>query len=202
MERGRSEPPGGGPATGCPLCGSAGIRPFCFAHGRQNSDCEGCALVHLDPTDRLDCAAELAHYDPHQNDPQDPHYRTFLSRLADPLAERLAPGTEGLDCGSGPGPALSLILRERGFRMRNFDPFFAPDRASLRRTYDVIACSETAEHFDCPGDEFQRLDRLLRPGGWRTHRFPEPGEPRSAGPRASSSLTGATPSIHAACHES
>jgi hypothetical protein len=59
--------------------------------------------------------------------------------------------------------------------MRNFDPFFAPDRASLRRTYDVIACSETAEHFDCPGDEFQRLDRLLRPGWLANPSFPGAG---------------------------
>ena len=162
----RDDPSRDGRVTACPLCASGEIRPFRFTHGRRYLDCERCALVHLVPADRLDLPAELAHYDTHENDPQDPRYRTFLRRLADPLMERLPPGAEGLDYGSGPAPALSLILRERGFRMRDYDPFFAPDPAALRRTYDFIACSETAEHFAFPGEELERLDRLLRPGGW------------------------------------
>ncbi|MBN2536972.1 methyltransferase domain-containing protein, partial [candidate division WOR-3 bacterium] len=31
--------------------------------------------------------------------------------------------------------------------------------------YDFITCCETAEHFHRPADEFERLDRLLLPGG-------------------------------------
>jgi hypothetical protein len=47
-----------------------------------------------------------------------------------------------------------------------WDPFFAPDPEPLGRTYDFVTCTETAEHFFCPGDELRRLDGLLRPGGW------------------------------------
>jgi hypothetical protein len=120
----------------------------------------------MDPAHRLGAAAELAHYRTHENDPSDPGYRSFLSRLSIPLGERLAPGAEGLDYGSGPGPTLALMFQERGYSMRNFDPFFSPDSSVLERTYDFITATEVVEHFFSPGPEFDRLDRMLSPGGW------------------------------------
>ena len=116
--------------------------------------------------DRLDAVAERRRYDTHQNDPNDSGYRGFLGRLAEPLIERLKAGSEGLDYGSGPGPTLSAMLKEKGFPMTIYDPFFASDKAVLGRTYDFITCSETAEHFFQPDVEFGRLDGLLNPGGW------------------------------------
>lgn len=150
----------------CPLCRSSAARPFARAHGRDYVDCPVCRLIHLVPEQRLDRAAERARYETHENDPGDPGYRAFLSRLADPLVERLTAGAAGLDYGSGPGPALSVMLEERGFEMAIFDPFFAPDPGALERRYDFITCTETAEHFFDPGDELERLAQLLHPGGW------------------------------------
>jgi hypothetical protein len=114
----------------------------------------------------LSSAAERARYETHRNDPTDAAYRAFLNRLAAPLIPRLPPGACGLDYGAGPGPTLSVMLAEQGFPMSNYDPFFAPDRRALHRTYDFITCTETVEHFARPGEEFARLDALLRPGGW------------------------------------
>jgi 2-polyprenyl-3-methyl-5-hydroxy-6-metoxy-1,4-benzoquinol methylase len=85
--------------------------------------------------------------------------------VATPVAEILNPGASGLDYGSGPGPALSVMLAERGFSVALYDPFFAPDAEVLERTYDFVTCTETAEHFFHPAEEFSRLRRLLRPGG-------------------------------------
>lgn len=118
------------------------------------------------PDDRPQAAAERERYEQHCNDPGDAGYRNFLDRLCAPLADRLPARAEGLDYGSGPGPTLSVMLEERGFRTHVYDPFFAPDEAALRRTYDFITCTETAEHFHAPAAEFARFDRLLRPGGW------------------------------------
>jgi 2-polyprenyl-3-methyl-5-hydroxy-6-metoxy-1,4-benzoquinol methylase len=58
------------------------------------------------------------------------------------------------------------MLAEQGFAMRWYDPLFAPDQGALHERYDFITCSETAEHFAAPAIEFQRLNSLLRPGGW------------------------------------
>lgn len=117
-------------------------------------------------SDRPSPQEERAHYAHHQNDPNDARYRRFLSRVSEPLAPRLRPGGVGLDFGCGPGPTLSVMLREQGFDIRDYDPYFVPDDLALQSTYDFITCTETIEHFHCPADEFERLDRLLRPGGW------------------------------------
>lgn len=150
----------------CPLCQSARVDPYAEAHGRRYFRCPVCRLVFLDPAQRLDAAAERAHYGTHENDPGDPGYRRFLARLAEPLVERLPAGAEGLDYGSGPGPTLSRMLEEQGFRMRIFDPFFAPDTAALERSYDFVTATEVVEHFFSPGEELGRVGRVLRPGGW------------------------------------
>lgn len=150
----------------CPLCDSRRIGPFSEIGSRSFLRCGRCRLTFLRADQHLDPAAERARYELHRNRPDDPDYRNFLDRLAGPLLQRLPPAAEGLDYGSGPGPTLSVMLRERGFPMRIYDPFFAPDESALERTYDFITCTETAEHFRNPGGEFHRLDRLLRPGGW------------------------------------
>lgn len=102
----------------------------------------------------------------HRNDPRDEDYRRFLSRLAGPLLQRLPPQAEGLDYGCGPGPALADMFREAGHRMRLFDPLFSPDPEPLEGFYDFITCTEVIEHFHRPAEEFARLDRMFRPGGW------------------------------------
>lgn len=150
----------------CPLCGSDAPVLRGEVEGRRYLECPRCRLVFLDPAARLDADAERARYETHENDPADSRYRGFLDRLAAPLVERLSPGAEGLDFGSGPGPTLSVMLEERGFPMRIYDPFFAPDSSALDRTYDFITCTETIEHLYRPGAEFERLASLLRPGGF------------------------------------
>jgi 2-polyprenyl-3-methyl-5-hydroxy-6-metoxy-1,4-benzoquinol methylase len=134
--------------------------------GRDYWHCPKCDARFLDPAQRLPASEELAHYRTHRNSVDDPAYRDFLSRLATPLLARLTPGQSGLDYGCGPGPALAAMLKEAGHEMAVYDPFFAPDRAVLDRSYDFISCTETAEHFHNPADEFDRLGGLLRPGGW------------------------------------
>ena len=153
-------------ASGCPLCRGGSIELYVRAHGRAYYECAICRLVFMAPNDRLDLEAERAHYATHRNHSADPGYRRFLSRVADPLLEVLNAGSVGLDYGSGPGPTLSKMLEEQGMGMECYDPIYAPDESVLTRTYDFITCTETAEHFFRPAEEFERLDQLLRPGGW------------------------------------
>ena len=78
-----------------------------------------------------------------------------------PLAARLPAGARGLDFGSGPGPTASVMMRERGFVLRDYDPFFAPDETFLRDTYAFVICTEVVEHFRRPAENFKILDALL-----------------------------------------
>ena len=150
----------------CPLCLSEQVRDFATTDDKPYRRCEVCQLTFLSWEHHLGKDAELARYQLHENSPDDPRYREFLSHLSTHLIPKLPAGAEGLDFGSGPGPTLSVMLEEQGFRMSLYDPFFAPRPNVLERTYDFITCTETVEHFYQPGKEFWRLDGLLRSGGW------------------------------------
>lgn len=149
----------------CPLCGNRDPDPIGLAHGRDYFDCDVCGLTFMHPDQRPASDDERARYATHRNDVADPGYRAFLARLADPLVARLPAGAVGLDYGSGPGPALSVMLDHAGFPTAIYDPYFAPDEEALAQTYDFVTCTETVEHFFDPAREFERLDALLRPGG-------------------------------------
>lgn len=153
-------------AVRCPLCDGIGAIDFHIDLRRPYLQCGNCLLVFVPPGYHLDAAAEKAEYDLHQNRVDDPRYRRFLARLAEPLAARLPPGASGLDFGCGPGPALATMLRERGFRVALYDPFYHPDPAALRGPLDFICATEVVEHLARPGAELARLWQLLRPCGW------------------------------------
>lgn len=128
--------------------------------------CRQCEATFLDPSQLPDQSAELEQYRLHRNEVDDPDYRRFLAQLATPLLARLTPGLSGLDYGCGPGPALAAMLTEAGHRMSVYDPHFFDEPALLGTQYDFITCTEVAEHFHRPLEEFARLDRMLKPGGW------------------------------------
>ena len=58
------------------------------------------------------------------------------------------------------------MMGEDGHEVSIYDLYFHPDESVLDSTYDFITCTETAEHFSEPAEDFQRLDRLLKPNGW------------------------------------
>lgn len=148
------------------MCGSKTGHFFVRLDARDYWRCTTCVATFVDPAQLPDLDVERTHYALHHNDPNDPGYRGFLSRLATPLLERLATGQRGLDYGCGPGPALAAMLREAGHEVALYDPLFCADPTVLTGVYDFITCTEAAEHFHRPAQEFAQLDRLLAPGGW------------------------------------
>lgn len=128
--------------------------------------CNRCEARFLDPRQHPSRETEHDCYLKHENDPGDPRYRHFLSKLVAPLLARLPAGANGLDFGCGPTSTLALMLGEAGHGTALYDPLFRADPEVLHGSYDFIACSEAAEHFHRPAEEFDRLDGLLRPGGW------------------------------------
>lgn len=150
----------------CPVCRARGCESFARVDGRVYWRCPVCECTFLSPSQRPDRAREIQEYRLHRNRIDDPGYRRFLQRLADPLLARIATNAEGLDYGCGPGPALASMLAEAGHRVALFDPLFFDDRDALARRYDFVTCSEVAEHFHHPAEEFERLGALLNPGGW------------------------------------
>lgn len=150
----------------CTLCNSSNTyqvlkdRPFTY-HA-----CRNCGLHFVEPGQRLDPETEKSRYDQHENSPDDPDYREFLSQLYDPLIKRLPPGQFGLDFGSGPGPTLSVMFEEAGHPMSIYDPFYANKPSVFNETYNFITMTETAEHLFNPLVEFEKLWSILKPGGY------------------------------------
>ena len=149
----------------CCLCHADRCRFFITVEDRRYFRCDACLVTFLDPAQLPSAEFERSRYLLHRNDPGDQAYRAFLNRLAGPLLERLPPGSRGLDYGCGPGPALAEMLREAGHEVALYDPFFQPHQGVLAETYDFVTCTETAEHFHHPDEEFRRIDGLLKPGG-------------------------------------
>lgn len=150
----------------CPLCGGLAIETFYSDRHRDYLRCKKCALVFVPKEQRLGSAEEKAIYDLHENNDNDPGYRRFLSRLAEPLLERIPANSEGLDFGCGPGPVLAKMLSQAGHKLSLYDHFYCNEASVLERPYDFITATEVLEHLFQPGVELARLWTCLKPCGW------------------------------------
>ncbi|MEM7534438.1 MAG: class I SAM-dependent methyltransferase [Chloroflexota bacterium] len=160
----------------CPLCSSETKATLFYQdspghhHPRDYYRCATCQLVFVPPVQYLSPTAEKAEYDLHQNSPNDQGYRRFLSRMFDPMQERIVATSHtckhGLDFGSGPGPTLSVMFEEAGHRVALYDRFYTPDDSVFGRSYDFITATEVVEHLHHPKQELDRLWGCLKPGGY------------------------------------
>jgi hypothetical protein len=152
-------------ADQCPLCCTKQIQPYFKNKGASYFSCSSCDLVFTPKEFHLSEAAEKIRYDSHQNNPEDKHYRAFLSQVFNPVMDCIQPGDKGLDFGCGPGPTLSVMFEEQGYEVDLFDKFYANDRSIFSNKYDFITATEVAEHLDSPGDELTKLFNMLSVGG-------------------------------------
>ena len=150
----------------CNVCRSDAASSFKTLDNKTYWSCNVCGCKYLDQSYFIDSLEEEQRYLEHNNDIKNKEYRAFLSRLADPLKEKIPLGSNGLDFGCGTGPALADMLTQDGFKVALYDPFFFPDEGALSKQYDFITCTETAEHFYDPFKEFNTFNDLLKPGGW------------------------------------
>lgn len=154
------------PHPSCILCKSPDTDFYYEDNIRSYYQCPKCNLVFVPPYQYLSPEEEKKRYDLHENDPLDEGYRKFLSRLMRPLNCRLAPGSQGLDFGCGPGPTLHLMLEEQGHQMNIYDPFYNKDPSVFDTNYDFITATEVVEHLHNPSEELDLLWRCLKPRGY------------------------------------
>lgn len=148
----------------CPLCCATDVYGLPVA-GKLYHRCRACELVWLDAAEHLDPEREKAVYDGHDNQVDDPRYRSFLMRAFGEVLSRLPPPASGLDFGCGPGPALIAMGREAGYQMAGYDKFYADLPELLTRQYDFITSTEVIEHIAAPRTVLEMLWGCLKPGG-------------------------------------
>lgn len=159
----------------CPLC-SGRSQLFTNYRKRDYYRCDKCKSLFVDPKALLNQADERARYLEHNNDVFDKGYRSFVSPIINAVTNGFNPQHQGLDFGSGTGPVISEVLKEKGYSIVQYDPFFLNKPELLKRNYDYIVCSEVIEHFYNPRKEFGLLYEMLNPGGeliCMTHIFSE-----------------------------
>ncbi|NIT13042.1 MAG: methyltransferase domain-containing protein [Candidatus Dadabacteria bacterium] len=149
----------------CPLCKSKDTSDFYTDNARIFLQCAYCDLIFVPDKYHLNPEEEKKRYDLHQNSPEDKGYRKFLSRLAIPLNERLKANSHGLDFGSGPGPALQIILEEMGHTVDIYDQFYAPYKNVLQKKFDFLTATEVFEHLRKPIETIEFIWKLLKPHG-------------------------------------
>lgn len=148
----------------CPLCLKSSLSNPIQNHKRIFFKCCFCDLIFSDPSFQLSPQEEKARYETHNNDIQDPNYQKFLRPIVDWITESHSNSDRGLDFGAGTGPVVAHLLRELGYVMELYDPFFWPNEKALETTYDFIVSTEVVEHLIEPHYEFQKLAQLLKPG--------------------------------------
>ncbi len=151
--------------TPCPLCHSDASTLYCAHETGEYRRCSVCSLVFVLPSFHLNAEEEKGRYDLHTNSPDDANYRKFLSKVLDPVLERISKDACGLDFGSGPGPTLSKMFEEHGHEMQIYDHYYARDERVLEGRYDFITSTEVVEHLYDPAAVLERLIGMLKPQG-------------------------------------
>lgn len=149
----------------CPLCASSKNSLYCKHDTGEYRCCEHCALVFVLEEEYLDETSEKARYDLHTNSPDDKNYRKFLSKVFNPVHERMPKCAKGLDFGSGPGPTLSLMFEEAGYEMKIYDHFYAKNEEVLEQRYDFITSTEVVEHLYKPKVVLDKLWSMVNEKG-------------------------------------
>lgn len=148
----------------CPLCNST-TTLFSEFKKRFYYQCDSCQAILLHPDQYMSFENEEKHYQFHNNDVEDQGYLNFVSPITSGILKHFDKNKMGLDFGAGTGSAITKVLRDNGFQIEQYDPYFHNYPELLENQYDYIACCEVIEHFHHPAKEFGLLKKLLKPNG-------------------------------------
>jgi 2-polyprenyl-3-methyl-5-hydroxy-6-metoxy-1,4-benzoquinol methylase len=127
--------------------------------------CDTCGAYVKDKKYYLSPEEEKARYLNHENDIDDEGYKKFTSPITKAILKNQNAEQLGLDYGCGTGPVISKQLRDEGFQVKLYDPFFHPNEDYLNHKYDYIFSCEVFEHFYRPKQEIEKLVQLLNASG-------------------------------------
>ncbi len=148
----------------CPLCNSESTT-FNTGKTQTHYQCKTCFGIFSETNSRPSPSDEIAHYNQHNNDVEDPGYQNFVSPIFNAIVKDFTTESKGLDFGAGTGPVLSKLLRDKDYSIALYDPYFHNFPELLKKQYDYIGSCEVIEHFYDPHKEFTLLKSLIKPDG-------------------------------------
>ncbi len=130
-------------------------------------NCPNCNFIFSDPNNFVTEQEELKVYKLHENSLENAGYvkmfKDFIDKTVIPYKSNIK---TALDFGSGPEPVLAHLLKEEGFDVDIYDPFFSPEKVYENKTYDLITSTEVFEHFKDPLKSFETIYKSLKPNGF------------------------------------
>jgi hypothetical protein len=149
----------------CPLCQNIDHESWKFPNDRREYlHCNICQLVFTPKNTHPEEQTAKTRYQHHLVDAGSTGHINHLMRAIQPVEKWIKEEMSILDYGCGPKPVLSTLLGPWGCSCCHYDLIFFPSDFTSK-TYDIIFCIETAEHFSNPDEEFRRMDNVLKPGG-------------------------------------
>lgn len=127
--------------------------------------CQTCGAYVKDEKYFLNEEEEKERYQTHNNDVNDERYKEFTSPITNAILKNHTRDHLGLDYGCGTGPVISKQLKDNGFQVKLYDPFFHPSEEYMKHNYEYIFSCEVFEHFYNPKHEIEKLNQILKPGG-------------------------------------
>jgi len=149
----------------CPLCHTQSSVEYGTTGKVLFLKCHECALVFKSIEFFPSEEKEKSRYLLHKNDVNDSKYQKFVAPIVSAISKQYSTQSIGLDFGAGSGPVAAKLLKDKGYSIAFYDPFFYPNKEVLLTTYDFIICCEVMEHFHEPKKEFELLRKLLKPKG-------------------------------------
>ncbi len=146
----------------CPVCQGRGSS-FLQDRGRIFLRCPDCCLVFQQSNTLPSAGEERARYEAHHNDPVQEGYRKWLESFAGKALDAWDGQGHILDFGSGPRPVLADLLREQGYRVFHYDPFFAPLWPEEGQPFSLILLCEVLEHVARPVETLKALGKQACP---------------------------------------
>jgi 2-polyprenyl-3-methyl-5-hydroxy-6-metoxy-1,4-benzoquinol methylase len=127
--------------------------------------CDTCGAYIKNQDFYINSLQEKAVYEEHNNDVNDIGYQNFTSPITKAILAKFTSKHLGLDYGCGTGPVISKLLKDKGYQIELYDPYFYPNENYLNYQYDYIFSCEVFEHFYQPKKEIEKLLAVLKPTG-------------------------------------
>ncbi|MDA3956418.1 class I SAM-dependent methyltransferase [Oceanispirochaeta sp.] len=148
----------------CPICSVPGSPYYQISHkNRPFLLCLECTLIYQEEMTLPSAEEERTRYELHRNDPADEGYRKWLHSFIHSSVLPWYKDGRILDFGSGPHPVLSDLLKEQGYPVVSYDPFFAPQWPG-EHDFSLILLCEVLEHISNPLSSFRKLCSLASEG--------------------------------------
>jgi len=149
----------------CSLCNSDIKDQIIDNQRKKYTICNNCGLILLDKEFYVSPEAEKQRYMLHENNTDNKGYIDYLNKIiSSSLTPFLKPGGRLFDYGCGPEKSWAGILKEIGFHVSTYDPYFDNNKDWVDKYFDAVTAIEVFEHMITPKIDLENISRCLRTG--------------------------------------